>query len=95
MKSVIEVSVEDFVRANKGLITVLKAVQMAGDEGIPTRRLLNKIKMIGYGETLVKRAERQGYIRREEREPDSGRGFHPLYNILTSKGQKLLHQIDK
>jgi hypothetical protein len=84
----IEVSAAEFARTNRGLITVLKAVQKHGDEGIPTRKLLhNEIKMIGYGETLIKRAEALGYIRREEREPESGRGFHPVYNIITPKGQ--------
>ncbi len=86
----IEVSAAEFARTNKGLIKVLKSVAKAGDDGIPTRKLMHEIKMIGYGETLIKRAEALGYIRREEREPASGRGFHPVYNIITPKGKQLL-----
>lgn len=91
----IEVSAAEFARMNKGLITVLKAVQKAGSEGISTRKLLyDEIKMIGYGQTLVKRAEALGYIRREKREPESGRGFPPVYNIITMKGRKLMNQLN-
>lgn len=91
----IEVSALEFARMNKGLITVLKVIQKAGNEGISTRNLLNdEIKMIGYGQTLVKRAEALGYIRREKREPESGRGFHPVYNIITKKGRKLMNQLN-
>jgi hypothetical protein len=93
MANTIEISAAEFARFNKGLITVLKAVQSAGADGISTRRLLYKIKMTGYGQTLINRAEKQGYIRREKRKPDSGRGFPPVYNILSAKGKKLLTQL--
>ncbi|MFL6483766.1 MAG: hypothetical protein ACJ70Z_03500 [Nitrososphaera sp.] len=56
--NIVEVSASDFARMNKGLITVLKAIQKAGDDGIPTRKLLfDEVKMIGHGELLIKRAE--------------------------------------
>ena len=90
----IEISAEEFARTNRGLITVLKAVAGSGKEGIPTRKLLNKIKMIGYGETLIKRAESLQYIRREKREPKNGVGFASIYNILTPKGKKLLTKLN-
>jgi hypothetical protein len=35
------------------------------------------------------------YILREKRDPESGCGFHPDYNILASKGQTLLYYINK
>jgi hypothetical protein len=31
--------------------------------------------------------EASGYIRREKREPQSGSGFHPVYNIIAKKGR--------
>jgi hypothetical protein len=69
-------------------------LQKVGGEA-RTRKLLAEVKMIGYGEEHIKRAERMGCIRREEREPDSGRGFHPVYNILKPKGRKLLSQLQE
>jgi hypothetical protein len=64
--NIIEVSASDFARVNKGLITVLKAIQKA-DDGIPTRKLLyDEVKMIGHGELLIKRAEREGHIKRNK-----------------------------
>jgi len=89
----VEIPAEEFARTNRGLINVLKAVAESGNDGIPTRKLLYKIKMIGYGETLIKCAESLQYIKRERREPQSGVGFHPVYNILTPKGKKLLAQL--
>jgi hypothetical protein len=93
MTLTIEVSAAEFARMNKGLITVLKAVQKAGDEGISTRRLLyDEIKMIGYGQSLVKRAEREGYIMRKETQ-SGHKGAHFVMNYLTPKGKQLLSQL--
>lgn len=91
----IEVSPSEFARANKGLITLLKAVQKAGDEGTSTRKLLyDEIKMIGYGQTLIKRAEKEGYIKRKEvKKPVGQKGAHLVMNYLTPKGKKLLSQL--
>ncbi len=89
----IEVSATDFARMNKGLITVLKAIQKYGDEGISTRKLLyNEIKMIGHGEKLLKEAEKLGYIKRKE-EPPIERGAWFVINRITLKGKKLLSQL--
>jgi hypothetical protein len=90
----IEIPAEEFARTNRGLITVLKAVAESGDDGIPTRKLLRKIGMIGYGEALIKRAESLQYLKREKREPANGVGFHSVYNMLTPKGKKLLTQLN-
>ena len=65
--NIVEVSASDFGSMNKGLITVLKAIQKAGDDGIPTRKLLyDEVKMIRHGELLIKRAEREGRIKRNK-----------------------------
>jgi hypothetical protein len=92
MTSFIEVSAADFARMNKGLITVLKAVRAAGKGGISTRKLYNKIGMIGHGAKLVDRAEREGYIRREWREPE-GKGAWLRVNYITPRGKDLLRKI--
>lgn len=90
----IEISAAEFSRTNKGLITLLSALQRLGGQA-STRKLLHEVKMIGYGETLIKRAEKLGYIKREKRKPGSGRGFHPIYNILTRKGLALLEKLEE
>jgi hypothetical protein len=69
----IKVSAAEFARTNKGLVHLLKAVEKAGGDGIPTRKLLNDIHMTGYGQTLIRRAEEHGFIKREERPPEEGR----------------------
>jgi hypothetical protein len=92
----IEVSPEEFARTNKGLITVLKAVASAGEDGITTRKLFKKIGMIGYGETLVERAYALGYIKRVPPAPPSPDEFpKPRYNYITAKGKKLLAQLQQ
>lgn len=89
----IEISVSDFARTHKGLITLLKAVAKAGPDGITTRKLYTKIKMTGHGDKLVDEAERKGYIVREERKPKTGVGFYPVYNIITPEGKALLKKL--
>jgi hypothetical protein len=92
----IEIPVEEFARTNKGLITVLKAVAAAGEDGITTRKLYRKIGMFGYGDTLVDRAYSLGYIRRVPKDPpvSADKFPAPRYNFIASKGKKLLAQLD-
>jgi hypothetical protein len=81
---------------NKGLITVLNAVAKSGDDGISTRKLLyDEIKMIGYGQTLIKRAEKEGYISRPKVRRPGYKGAHLVMNRLTPKGKKLLSQLQE
>ena len=91
----IEISASEFARTNKGLITVLKAVSAAGDDGITTRKLLRKIGMIGYGLQLLERAHALGYVRRIPKDAPSPKEFpQPRYNYITAKGKKLLAQLE-
>lgn len=92
----IRVSTAEFARTNKGLLRLLKAVEKAGDDGIATRNLLNDIHMTGYGQTLIRRAEERGFIKREERPPEKGRkGAWLKVNILTKKGKQLLQKLNE
>jgi DNA-binding MarR family transcriptional regulator len=77
-------------RGNVGLARLLLAVYDAGPDGISTRKLLQQLGSTHHAQAFIKRAEKMGYIRREERDPESGTGFRPVYNILTEKGRKLL-----
>ena len=92
--TVIEISAEEFARTNKGLITVLKAVAQAGDNGISTRKLLYKIHMTGYGQTLIHRAKTQGYIKRVPNPPEKKGGWLTI-NYLTPKGKRLLGLLEQ
>jgi hypothetical protein len=87
----IKVSAAEFARTNKGLISVLRALQRMGGEA-STRRLLKEIKTTGYGQVLIGRAEVMGYITREDREPE-GKGNWLVVNKLTQKGKRLLDNI--
>ena len=88
----IEISAEEFARTNRGLITVLKAVAQAGNDGISTRKLLYNIRMTGYGQTLIGRAQAQGYIKRVPKPPEK-KGAWLTINYLTPKGKRLLEQL--
>jgi hypothetical protein len=90
----IEVSASEFARTNKALLTLLKAVAAADDRklGISTRALYAQIRMTGYGDALVDRAEREGYISRKKMQIDD-KGPWYVFNILTKKGAKLLAQL--
>jgi DNA-binding PadR family transcriptional regulator len=48
--------------------------------------------MIGHGYKLVDKAEKEGYIRREWREPE-GKGAWLRINHITQKGKNLLQQL--
>lgn len=91
----IEVSAQEFARTNKGVVNLLRAIATEGEDGeIATRQLLKKIRMVGYGQVLIKRAVAFGYIKREKREPANGVGFWPVYNILTPKAKSLLQLLN-
>jgi hypothetical protein len=76
---------------NVGLVRLLLVLSRTSpNDGLPTRRLLEILGSTNHAQAFIKRAEKMGYIRREERDPESGTGFHPVYNILTEKGRKLL-----
>lgn len=85
----IEVSVQDFAASHKGLIHLLKTVDKAGGK-ISTRKLLSAMRDWGYhGHKMIKKAEEEGFIEREEGESERGQ-FPPIYNIITTKGKDLL-----
>jgi len=59
-----------------------------------THKLLEAMNSWGYhGQHLIRIAEKEGFIEREVGvEPGPGQ-FDPMYNILTSKGKKLLSHL--
>ncbi len=74
------------VANNKALSKVLVILLEQGP--LPTRKLLSEYGSTGHGQTLIKQAERQGFITRKEREPE-GRGNRLVVNALTAKGRRV------
>ena len=71
---------------DRPLVRLLMVIDEA--DGYPTRKLL---KMVGSNEfhSLLSKAEKAGYIRREERKPE-GKGNNLICNYLTGKGRTLV-----
>ena len=85
-----DVSAKEFAQGHKGLMHLLRTIEKEGGE-ISTRKLLEAMNNWGYhGQHMIRIAEKEGFIEREVGvEPGPGQ-FDPMYNILTSKGKKLL-----
>ena len=85
-----DVSAKEFAQGHKGLMHLLRTIEKEGGE-ISTRKLLENMNNWGYhGQHMIRIAEKEGFIEREVGvEPGPGQ-FDPMYNILTSKGKKLL-----
>jgi hypothetical protein len=60
----IEVSTSDFASMNQGLIHLLQAIDRSPSGSISTVKLLKKLKSTGYGQHIIRRAVKEGYIAR-------------------------------
>jgi hypothetical protein len=88
----IKVSSPDFPRMNQGLLHLLKAIDDSPGGCISTVKLLKKLKSTGYGQHIIRRAVREGYVARKEQRPE-GKGNYLVVNYLTPKGMELLMQL--
>jgi hypothetical protein len=88
-----DVSAKKFAQGHKGLMHLLRTIEKEGGE-ISTRKLVETMNNWGYhGQHMIRIAEKEGFIEREVGvEPGPGQ-FDPMYNILTSKGKKLLSHL--
>ena len=89
-----EVSIKEFVRTNKGLVHLLQAIDTSPGGSIPTVKLLAKLKSTGYGQHIIRRAVREGYMARKEQPPES-KGNYLVINYLTPKGKMLLRKLSE
>ena len=89
-----DVSAKEFAQSHEGLIHLLRTIDKEGGE-MSTRKLLEAMDNWGYhGQHMIRIAEKEGFIEREVGvEPGPGQ-FDPMYNILTSKGKKLLSRLN-
>jgi predicted transcriptional regulator len=90
----IEVSMKEFARTNQGLIHLLQAIDSSPGGSISTVKLLKKLKSTGYGQHIIRRAVREGYMAKKEQRPE-GRGNYLVINYLTPKGKKLLENLSE
>ncbi|MGH9926022.1 MAG: hypothetical protein ACRD5B_11675 [Nitrososphaeraceae archaeon] len=76
---------------NVGLARLLITIYEAGpNEGIATYDLLHKIGSTHHGKTFIKRAEREGLIKRKAGKPTTPGQFAPVYNFITAREIELL-----
>jgi hypothetical protein len=88
----IEVSTSDFASMNQGLIHLLQAIDSSPRGSISTVKLLRKLKSTGYGQHIIRRAVKEGYIARKEQVPQ-GKGNYLKVNYLTPSGKVLLRKL--
>lgn len=88
----IEVSTSDFASMNQGLIHLLQAIESSPSGSISTVKLLKKLKSRGYGQHIIRRAVKEGYIARKEQVPQ-GKGNYLKVNYLTPSGKVLLRKL--
>lgn len=85
-------SMDLFKRGNVGLARLLIAVSNSGPSGVATYKLLHQLGSTHHAKAFIKRAEKEGYIKRVEGESTSGQ-FKPVYNLITPKGRELLSSL--
>jgi hypothetical protein len=89
----IDIAAYEFARMNKGLVRLLKYVNEAGTAGVSTRKACKDVfNSRTYGMKVIQRAEKLGYIQREE-EPPIEKGAWFVMNCITTEGKKLLSQL--
>jgi DNA-binding MarR family transcriptional regulator len=92
--SKIEVSAEEFMHCHASLVKLLTVISTseskpASGGGISTRQLCDQsFNSRNYGTRMIKEAEKNGYIKRVRR------GKETIHS-LTSKGRRLLQQLEK
>jgi hypothetical protein len=79
---------------NIALVRLLLILSWAGNKGLPTVALLEKLKSTNYGQRMIKLAETKGYIERVSvKQPEEGRKGGSksfIINRLTEKGKQLI-----
>jgi hypothetical protein len=78
-------------RRNVALLRILMVLKVAGDRGIPTVQLLNRLNSSNYGQRMIKLGEKNGYIERVKVKVQKGKkGNITVINTLTPKGKQMM-----
>ncbi len=75
---------------NLTLIHLLLTVEDAGPEGISTMQLFKELGTTGYGQITLRRAVKEGYVKRIQGEEPGPGQFPTVFNVITQKGRELL-----
>jgi hypothetical protein len=75
---------------NRALIRMLVILSEAGDVGLYTVELLERVGSVSYGQKMLKLGEKNGYIRRVRNIKPNGRGNYRVVNYITPKGKRLV-----
>jgi DNA-binding MarR family transcriptional regulator len=76
----------------EGLVHLLQAIDSSPGGSISTVKLLRKLRSTGYGQHIIRRALKEGYIARKE-QPPKGKGNYLVIYFLTPKGRELLMRL--
>jgi DNA-binding PadR family transcriptional regulator len=76
----------------EGLVHLLKAIDSSPAGSISTVKLLRKLKSTSYGQHIIRRALKEGYIARKQ-QPPKGKGNYLVIYYLTPKGKALLRKL--
>jgi hypothetical protein len=81
-------------RGNAALLRILMVLKAAGDKGLPTVQLLNRIQSTNYGQRMIKLGEKNGYIERVKiKVPKGKKGNIIVINRLTPKGKGIMTEV--
>ena len=87
-------NIDKMLQDNIALVRLLLILARAGNKGLSTVVLLEKLKSSNYGQRMIKLTENEGYIERiSVKEPEEGRkGGSKTFviNRLSSKGKQLV-----
>jgi hypothetical protein len=84
----------DIPQINIALLRLLMVLGKAGDEGMPTEKLLTSVKSTHHGQGMIKLGVSKGYIERfTVPQPKGKRGNAYTINRLTPKGKRFLAKV--
>lgn len=92
----INVSPSDFYYTHKGLVKLLRLIEQAGNEGIPTRQLCEEAFKTrdSFCIELLNSAAEMGYVTRKTRSKSPAKGHALKVNRLTQSGKNLLYELE-
>lgn len=83
---------ESLYQINRALIRMLMILSEAGDAGLYTRELLDRMGSVDYAQKMIRLGEEKGYIRRVRNIKPEGKGNYKVMNHITSKGKLIVRR---
>jgi hypothetical protein len=87
-------NVDKLLQKNMALVRLLLVLSRAGDKGLPTLDLLDKLGSTNYGQHTIKEGEKLGYVERVSvKVPKGQKGNMFVINKLTKKGKQIVAKL--